>query len=128
MSTKFLSSKGGIMDSANLIGCTVENPKGEHLGKIESLMLDLDEGRILYAVMSFGGFLGMGDKLFPVPTEALMFRTDGKGHVEKCIFEADKESLKKAPGYQKDTLPDLYDRRFAGTVYRHYGYDEYWNE
>ena len=128
MTTKYLSAKGGIMDSAKVVGCKVENPKGENLGKIESLMLDFDEGRILYAVLSFGGFLGVGDKLFPVPVEALMFRTDEKGSVQKCIFDADKERLKNAPGYQKDNLPSYADRKFATDVYSHYGYSPYWSE
>src|SRR4051794_10716940 len=101
MATTFFRTKGGIWDSAKLIGCKVENSKGENLGKIESLMLDLGEGRILYAVLSFGGFLGMGDKLFPIPTEALSFHGDQKGNLERCIVDIDKETLKNAPGYEK---------------------------
>ena len=126
MTTKFLSQKGGIIDSTKVIGAKVENPIGENLGKIESVMLDFDEGRILYCVLSFGGFLGMGDKLFPVPTEALMFKKDDKGTVDKVIFDVDKDRLKSAPGYDRDTLPSYSDRKFATNVYTHYGYDPYW--
>lgn len=127
MTTKFMH-KAGIVDSSRVVGTRVENPKGENLGKIESLMLDLGESRILYAVLSFGGFLGVGDKLFPVPTEALMFCEDEKGNIEKCIFDVDKERLKNAPGYERDTLPNYSDRTFASDVYTHYGYTPYWSE
>lgn len=127
MTTRFIN-KGGVVDSSRIVGARVENPAGEHLGKIEGVMLDLDEGRVLYAVLSFGGFLGMGDKLFPVPLEALMFSTDERGHIRKCIFEADKQKLKDAPGYERDSLPDWSDRNYAGIVYAFYGYDPYWDD
>ena len=128
MSTTFLRTTGGIMDSAKIVGCKVENLKGENLGKIESLMLDVGEGRILYAVLSFGGFLGMGDKLFPVPVDALSFRANEKGNLERCVVDIDKETLKKAPGYDKNQLPSTADRSFAMRVYTHYGSTPYWHE
>src|SRR6185436_8865849 len=98
--TTFLRTSGGILDSAKIVGCKVENAKGENLGKIENIMLDLTEGRILYVVLSFGGFLGMGDKLFPVPVDALTFRTNEKGNLDRCIVDIDKDTLKNAPGYE----------------------------
>ena len=128
MSTTFLRTTGGIMDSAKIVGCKVENPKGENLGKIENLMLDLSEGRILYAVLSFGGFLGMGDKLFPVPVDALQWRVDSKGGLDRCLVDIDKETLKSAPGYKKDELPSTADRTFASKVYTHYGFSPYWED
>lgn len=128
MGTTYLRSRAGVMDSAKIVGCKVENSKGENLGKIESLMLDLGEGRVLYAVLSFGGFLGMGDKLFPVPLEALSFRTNEKGNLERCIMDVEKETLKGAPGYDKDNLPSHADRTFASGVYLHYGYTPWWTE
>jgi len=91
VTTKYFNAKGGIVDSATIIGTRVENPRGEHLGRIESLMLDLDEGRILYVVLSFGGFLGVGDKLFPVPVEALMFGTNRDGLL--LAFDAQRTQL-----------------------------------
>lgn len=116
------------MDSAKVVGCKVENSRGESLGKIESLMIDLGEGRILYAVLSFGGFLGMGDKLFPVPVEALSFRIDLKGHPERCILDVDKDTLKRAPGYDRENLPSNVDRTFASGVFAYYGYTPWWAE
>ena len=121
MTTKFFNAQGGIMDSTKVIGTRVENSQGENLGKIESLMLDLREGRILYAVLSFGGFLGLGEKLFPVPVESMMFHYDDDGSV-------DKDRLKDAPGYERDQLPSQADRTFASSVYSHYGRRPYWSE
>ena len=122
--TTFLRAQAGIIDSSKLIGCKVENSKAENLGKIESLMLDLQKGRIAYAVLSFGGFLGLGDKLFPVPMEALQFRaSDGK-----CILSVDKETLKNAPGYDRDQLPDANDRTWGNSIFSHYGYPPYWDD
>ena len=128
MGTTYMRQRGGVMDSAKIIGCKVENPKGENLGKIESLMLDLSEGRILYAVLSFGGFLGMGDKLFPVPVDAVSFRVDEKGNLDRGILDVDKDTLKNAPGYDRNELPDWADRTYASRVYSHYGSTPWWSE
>lgn len=128
MTTKFLSRKGGLVDANNLIGAKVENAKGENLGKIENVMLDLDASRVLYAVLSFGGFLGMGDKLFPIPLESFSFHTDEDGKLTRCILNVDKETLKNAPGYEKDNLPSTADRSFVAGVYQHYGTTPYWSE
>jgi len=122
--TTFLRSQAGMVDSSKLIGCKVENPQNENLGKIESLMLDLRKGRVAYAVLSFGGFLGMGDKLFPVPMEALRF----DAAEERCVIDVDKERLKSAPGYTRDQLPDATDRGWTSQIFRHYGYEPYWEE
>ena len=67
-----------VMDAATLIGDNVVNSSGEDLGKIEAIMLDVTSGRIAYAVLSFGGFLGMGTKLFAIPWPALEI---GRAHV-----------------------------------------------
>ena len=126
--TTFLRAKGGIVESDDIVGCRVENPKGENLGKIESLMIDLSEGRVIYAVLSFGGFLGMGEKLFPVPVDALSFRANENGKVQRCIIDIDKETLKNAPGYDKDNLPSTADRSYASSVYTYYGFTPWWSE
>ena len=128
MGTTFVRSSGGVMDSSKVVGCKIENPKDESLGKVESLMVDLSDGRILYAVLSFGGFLGMGDKLFPIPLSSFSFRTDREGRLERCILNVDKDTLKNAPGYERDKLPDSADRTFASKVYTHYGVTPYWEE
>lgn len=122
--TTFIRARSGVIDANTLIGCKVENSKGENLGKIESVMLDLNKGRIAYAVLSFGGFLGMGDKLFPVPMEAIQFHAER----ETCVLDVDKETLKNAPGYDRDTLPDVNDQAWKTRIFSHYGYSPYWED
>ena len=71
MNTNF--SSPSVLSASTIIHTSVENAAGESLGRIEELMVDLNSGRIAYAVLSFGGFLGMGDKFFAIPFEALTF-------------------------------------------------------
>jgi hypothetical protein len=99
------------------------NHQKEDLGKIEHLMVDLANGRIAYAVLSFGGFLGMGDKLFAIPWSALKVDT-----VEKqFILNLDKEVLKSAPGFDKDHWPNMADLNWANGVFTFYGTKPYWD-
>ena len=112
------------LSASTLIGDDVQNSKGEKLGAIEEIMLDLTAGRVLYAVLSFGGFLGIGDKLFAIPWEALTIDTEN----EIVLFDIDKEVLEDAPGFDKDdwpaTAPD--DDTWLVSVYEYYHYDPYW--
>lgn len=93
--------------------------EGKDLGEIEDVMADLETGRLVYAVLSFGGFLGFGDKLFPIPWQALK-RDEGS----LCFFlDVQKDVLEEAPGYDEDDLPQMFDRGFVNTVHTHYGYE-----
>lgn len=111
------------MTAGKLIGDPVVNPKGEDLGKIEDFVIDPKTGRIDYAVLSFGGFLGMGDKLFAVPIEAMKLSTEER----RFILDVDKERLKHAPGFDKNHWPDTSDRAFGTKVYNYYGYTPRWS-
>jgi len=112
------------VDAQRIIGCKVENEQGESLGKIESLIIDLVEGRVVCAVLSFGGFLGLGEKLFPIPIEGLKYRPD-EG---RFLLNVERETLKNAPGYDRENMPDMNDRSYTSKVYSHYGYMPYWGE
>ncbi|MGD0012728.1 MAG: PRC-barrel domain-containing protein [Terriglobia bacterium] len=114
---------GLVLSASTLKGDKVVNHQGEDLGKIEELMIDLDRGRIAYAVLSFGGFLGMGDKLFAIPWQAFGVDTDGK----RLVLKADKELLKKAPGFDKSNWPNMADPAWGSTLYGYYGYKPYWD-
>ena len=115
---------GGIsLTATKLIGDPVVSPKGEDLGKIEDLVIDPTNGRVDYAVLSFGGFLGMGDKLFAVPLEAMKLSSKEKGFV----LDVDKERLKQAPGFDKKHWPAASDRAFGTKVYNYYGYEARWS-
>ena len=111
-----------VMAASSFEGETVVNPAGETLGEIEEIMLDVRGGRIAYAVMSVGGFLGIGEKYFAVPWQALTMDTDNK----RFILPVDKERLKNAPGFDKDHWPAMADQRWAGDLHTFYGIKPYW--
>jgi sporulation protein YlmC with PRC-barrel domain len=111
-----------LLSASTLSGDKVFNPAGEDLGKIEDFMLDMESGRIVYAVLSFGGVFGVGDKLFAVPPEALSLDED-----KRCfVLDANKSDLKNAPGFEKDDWPDFADRGWGTQVYSYYGRKPYW--
>jgi sporulation protein YlmC with PRC-barrel domain len=112
-----------VMAADTLEGDSVRNSAGEDLGTIEHIMIDVPTGKVAYAVLSFGGFMGMGDKLFAVPWTALTLNT-----AEKCfMLNASKERLKQAPGFDKDHWPSMADERWAREVHSYYGLEPYWN-
>jgi hypothetical protein len=107
-----------------MIGSKVLNPAGEQLGNLKELVIDLEDGRIAYAVLSFGGFMGMGDKFFAIPWEALVLNpTD-----HTFILEVEKDVLKEAPGFDKDHWPNeaQYEAGWLLDIYKYYGYSPYW--
>lgn len=117
-----MEMKRHTLSASTLNGDQVVNAQGEDLGHIEDLMIDLNSGRISYAVLSFGGFLGMGDKLFAVPWESLQVDTENK----RMIFNVTKERLENAPGFDKNNWPDFADRQWGESVYNYYGVEPYW--
>ena len=90
------------LTASSLIGDNIFNPAGETLGKIKDIMIDIIEGRILYVIVEFGGFLGMNQKLFAVPMQALQL---AKEHKNAFILNETKESLKSYPGFDKEHWP-----------------------
>lgn len=111
-----------IMSSSTLEGDDVVNRQGEKLGTVEEIMLDVPTGRIAYAVLSSGGFLGVGDRLFAIPWRALTLDTENK-----CfILDVAKERLEAAPGFDKEHWPSMADETWAREVHRYYGQSAYW--
>ncbi len=100
-----------------VIGSKVVNPQNEDLGKIEDVVVDMEAGRIAYAVLSFGGFLGIGDKYFAIPWEAFRFNVTGK----RAILNVDKKLLENAPGFDKDNLPSM-SSSWGSRVFPQHGY------
>jgi hypothetical protein len=85
-------------------------------------MIDLETGDVAYAVLSFGGILGMGDKLFAVPWGALALDADR----HEFLLDVDKETLKNAPGFDPDDWPDFADPSFGVGVHNYYRNEPYW--
>ena len=111
-----------LMTASTLEGDRVVNRQGEDLGEIDEIMLDVPRGRVAYAVMSSGGFLGMGDKLFAIPWSALSLDIDNK-----CfVLDVDKQRLESAPGFDKDNWPDTADAELDARLHSYYGARPYW--
>ncbi|MFC3111453.1 PRC-barrel domain-containing protein [Undibacterium arcticum] len=113
-----------LMGADTLHGNDVYNDKDENLGDIKEIMLDMRTGKVSYAVLSFGGFLGMGEKLFAVPWNALTLDTINK----RFILKVDKERLKDAPGFDADHWPDMANPAWANEIHSYYGTQPYPNE
>jgi sporulation protein YlmC with PRC-barrel domain len=108
-----------LMGADTLIGDSVVNAADENLGDIKEIMLDMNTGQVAYAVLAFGGFLGMGEKLFAVPWQALHLDTVNK----RFVLNIDKERLKNAPGFNTDAWPDMTDIAWANQIHSFYGTD-----
>ena len=106
-----------LMGADTLNGNDVFNEQDEDLGDIKEFMLDMNTGRVSYAVLSFGGFLGMGDKLFAVPWNALRLDTVNK----RFVLNVDKARLESAPGFDKDNWPNMSDQTWAQGIHSYYG-------
>lgn len=91
-----------VSRASKIIGTKVKNPNGENLGDIKDLVIDPERGQVVYGVVSFGGVLGVGDKLFAIPWDGLSWNRDKQYY----ILDLDKETLKKAPGFDKKHWPD----------------------
>ena len=106
-----------LMGADTLIGDDVYNQAGEDLGDIKEIMIDTTNGTVSYAVLSFGGVLGIGEKLFAVPWKALKLDPENK----RFVLNVDKERLKDAPGFDKDRWPDMADESWVNKINSYYG-------
>jgi sporulation protein YlmC with PRC-barrel domain len=105
------------LTATSIIGDKVENPQGDNLGKIDNLMINLRDGRVEYAVVEMGSFLGIGGKLFAIPFSEL--------HVdpvkEVFILRRTKEYLKNIPGFDKTHWPDTNAHEYYRDVNTYWG-------
>jgi len=105
------------LTATSIMGDRIENPEGEELGKIDNLMINLENNRIEYIVIEFGSFLGIGGKLFAVPFSELSLQPDRK----IFILNRDKEYLKQSPGFDKSHWPATNDHSYFDNVTMYYG-------
>ncbi|HAT30841.1 MAG TPA: photosystem reaction center subunit H [Janthinobacterium sp.] len=110
-----------LMGANTLIGNKVVNGKEEELGEIKEIMLDMRSGKVSYAVMSFGGFMGLGDKLFVVPWPSLTLDTVEK----RFVLDVEIAHLVNAPGFEKDAWPDMSDAEWVAELHAYYGTKAY---
>ena len=110
-------SASRVLSASSLASDDVYNPKGEKLGSIKELMMDIDSGKVCYAVLSFGGFLSVGEKLFAVPWSALTVDTENK----RLVMDTDEDRLKNAPGFDTNNWPNMADATWEKSVHSYYG-------
>lgn len=116
MAEMIAENHGELIASDRVEGTAVYNRQGEHLGKISNFMVDKVSGQVRYAVLSFGGFLGIGNDHYPLPWSMLSYDTGKGGYV----VELAKETLDSAPRYTADLRPD-YNDAYGRSVYQYYG-------
>ena len=107
---------GELISSEKVDGTVVYNRKGDHLGTVHHLMINKITGQVVYAVMSFGGFLGIGESYHPLPWSALDYDPDIGGYV----IDTNREELEKAPRYTASDQPDWSDQGYTRRI------DVYW--
>lgn len=113
-----------LLSASSLIGNSVRNTAGQDLGTVKEFMIDTRTGNITYAVLSFGGFMGLGNKLFAIPYPLLRVDTTN----ECYVLNIEKEVLKDAPGFDSNNWPDAANYDFVNQVYSYYGYDPFYDE
>ena len=106
-----------LMGADTLTGNDVVNQLDEDLGDIKEIMLDMRSGRVEYAVLSFSGLMGMGDKLFAVPWSALKLDTVNK----RFVLNVEKSKLESAPGFDQDAWPNMADSSWEKDIHAYYG-------
>ncbi len=109
--------RSGVFKASELIGMKVLGTDGKSLGDIKDLVINPDDGAIDYAVLDFGGFLGIKDKYFAIPWDALQVASDKS----KVLIDATKRDLKHAPGFDKNNWPDFGDLAQTTVIYEFYG-------
>ncbi|HEY2249711.1 MAG TPA: PRC-barrel domain-containing protein [Planctomycetaceae bacterium] len=109
-----------VIRARHIEGMAVRNAAGEDLGKVEDIVVDMKTGNIRYAAIAFGGFLGVGDKLFAVPWHALRVVHDAKANKTHFETSIDKQTLKNATGFDKKSWPDFADPKFGENNDKHF--------
>jgi hypothetical protein len=111
------TAKGRVIAASRVQGTSVTNPAHESLGSIRDVVLDKLDGNVRYAVLQFGGFFGMGSKLFALPWELLNYDESEDAYV----IDVSKDVLESAPGFDSDHWPDMGVNAFDTNLRRHYG-------
>ncbi len=117
-----ITETGSLISAGKVSGTPVYDMSGERVGKIYDTMLDKVSGKVVYAVMSFGGFLGMGDSYYPLPWPLLRYDTRLGGYV----VNVSQKKLEGAPSYPLGADPVWGDRAYDEKVYGYYNEQPFW--
>ena len=110
-----------LIGSDKVEGTAVYGADDQKIGSVQRVMIDKISGKVAYAVVSFGGFLGMGEKLFAVPWSALTLDTQNK----RFTLNVEKDRLESAPGFDQDSWPNMADPSWAKSIHDYYGTKPY---
>src|SRR6187402_2777847 len=108
-----LDENAGVISASKVTGTNVYNTEGDHLGEIHDVMLDKRSGRIAYAIMSFGGFVGIGEQYHPLPWATLKYDTRQGGYVVGLT----REQLQGAPTFAANEMPAWGDRAYEARIH-----------
>lgn len=108
--------------ASNIIGAKVVNPKGDSLGDIKEIVIDPRTGKVAYAVVAFGGFFSMGEKLFAIPFGSFDFNVTKSEYV----LNVSKERMEAAPGFASDKWPMMSDEKWNRDVHKYFERSPYW--
>ncbi|MDP2217074.1 MAG: PRC-barrel domain-containing protein [Methanolobus sp.] len=113
-----------IMPADRMINKKVINPKGEDLGKVKEIMIDMRYGRVAYAVLTFSGLFGIAEKLFAVPWKSLVLR----GEDDTFVLNVEKSILEDSVGFDRANWPLATERRWLCDLYEEYKCEPYWTD
>ena len=117
-------SANSLIEASRVRGSAVFNRMGERLGSIDDIMIEKRSGKAAYAIMSFGGFLGIGEDYHPLPWSMLTYNPKLGGYV----VDIDSTVLEGAPAYAAGATPRWGDRTYEESLHRHYGAAPYWGD
>lgn len=109
-----------VIRANQIAGMVVKDPAGKDLGKVEDVVVDMETGKVRYAAIAFGGFLGLGDKLFAVPFHSLKLHHNPGDKTQHFELNVDKKALENAPGFDPKNWPDFADPKYGESNDRFY--------
>lgn len=118
------TARSSLIDASKVQGTNVFNPHGEKLGSIDDVMLEKYSGKAAYAIMSFGGFLGLGGDYYPIPWSKLKYDTNLGGYV----VDIEPRVLEGAPAFGAGASPQWGNKTYEEGLHRHYGAAPYWGD
>ncbi|MCO8121433.1 PRC-barrel domain-containing protein [Stieleria sp. TO1_6] len=113
---------GAAVRASQLIGMNIQNAQGKSVGEINDIVFDTSTGKVRYAAVTYGGFLGVGDKLFAVPFEAFKYQRDADDQDEYVmVLNVTQQQLEGDAGFDDDNWPNFADRSFTSQLDKRYG-------
>lgn len=117
-------TRGANIRASQLTGMNIQNPQGENVGQINDLVVDANTGRVRYAAVTYGGFLGIGNKMFAVPFEAFKVQRSGDDPGEiVLVLDVTQEQLEGSVGFDENNWPDFADKQYTAEIYKRYKVD-----